>query len=565
MKMTKKILFLVIICCLTIQCKSEIKLEAKSKRPNIILILADDLGFSDLGCYGGEIKTPNIDALAKNGLRFTQLYNSARCCPSRASLMTGLYPHQTGIGFMTADNGKPGYRGFLNDRCVTTASLLHEDGYNTYLSGKWHLGGKENSEFAPKDYGFNEFYGLPRDYASFYRDDIYFRLPKERKLLKSNKPFYATDAITDYGLHFIDDARKKDKPYFLYLAYNAPHFPLQAPKEAIDKYVEIYEKGWDTIRQERHERLMELGIFAKEYMLSERGLVPEIPERNKDSEYYGKKIPAWDSLSVERRKDLTRRMATYAAMVDIMDQNIGRLVKDLKVNNELDNTVIFFLSDNGACAEWDPFGFDNNPYPKNKLYQGEDLAQIGQTGTFHSYGTGWANASNTPFTSYKHYSYEGGISTPAIIHYPKNLKNSGKINRQPHHIMDIPATILDLAQVNYPSKWQGKEIYPIEGESMLPIINGQHKPERVLYFEHEGNRAVREGNLKLVWANYSKKWELYNIEKDRTETHNIASQYPDKVKKLNDLWHVWAERCHVEKNKLEVTKKGMPTIYYLNE
>ena len=552
------------ICVFSSLAASSVAVGASdSARPNIVLILVDDLGYSDLGCYGGEIETPNIDRLAQNGVRMTQLYNSARCCPTRASLMTGLYPHQTGVGFMTADNGKPGYRGFLNDRCVTTASLLQTAGYKTYLAGKWHLRGAGDLECTPTNRGFDEFYGPFRDYASFYREDLYFRLPEGREPIEqSSDSFYATNAITDYALHFLDDARKNAKPYYLYLAYNAPHFPLQAPVELIDKYAEEYEKGWDHIREERFAKMMASGLISKNFDLSERGLVPEVPNRNKDSKYFGQKIPAWDSLDHDRQKDLARRMATFAAMIEIVDRNVGRVVEDLKANGELENTCIFFLSDNGACAEWDPYGFDDDPYPQNKLYKGDELKEIGQKGTFHSYGTAWANASNAPFSSYKHYTYEGGISSPAIVHFPSSVKASGSINRETQHVMDVAATILDLADVRYPEKWKGETLYPIEGQSLLPLIEGRATSSRPLYFEHEGNRGVRDGKWKLVWTNYEKQWELYDIQKDRTETRNIARSHPNKVANLSKQWHVWAERCLVEKEKIVIPSKGMPTIYY---
>jgi len=477
--------------------------------------------------------------------------------------MTGLYPHQTGVGFMTADNGKPGYRGYLNDRCVTTASLLQAAGYKTFLAGKWHLRGSGNLECTPTNRGFDEFYGPFRDYASFYREDIYFRLPEGREpIARSSEPFYATNVITDYALRFLDDARKSEKPYYLYLAFNAPHFPLQAPLELIDKYAKVYEKGWDRIRDERFERMRASGLISEDFKLSPRGLVPEVPNRNKDSKYFGQQIPAWDSLDLDRRKDLARRMATFAAMIEVVDRNVGRVVQDLIDNGELENTCIFFLSDNGACAEWDPFGFDDDPYPRNKLYRSEGLKEIGQEGTFHSYGTGWANVSNTPFNSYKHYTYEGGISSPAIVHFPSRAEGSGGIDRQARHVMDIAATILDLANVGYPEQWKGETLYPIEGESLLPLIEGEARPSRPLFFEHEGNRGVRDGQWKLVWTNYSQEWELYDIQKDRTETENVASAQPAKVAELSKQWHVWAERCFVEKSKIHIPSKGMPTIYY---
>ena len=536
-----------------------------AEKTNIVLILADDLGYSDLGCYGGEIKTPVLDALAEGGLKMTQLYNSARCCPTRASLMTGLYPHKAGVGFMTADNGKSGYRGFLNDHCVTTASLLRDNGYKTYLAGKWHLRGKGNLECTPTARGFDEFYGPFHDYASFYREDIYHRLPADRPKLKTKQPFYATDAITDYALHFLDDARKESSPYFLYLAYNAPHFPLQAPKELIDKYISNYEKGWDQIRVERFNKMLKLGLIPEDLKLSPRGLVPEVPNRNRGSAYFGKTIPLWDGLSSDRKADLTRRMATYAAMVEIVDQNIGRVVDDLKKNGEFDRTCIFFLSDNGACAEWDPHGFDNNPYPNNKLYRDSELDLMGQKDTFHSYGTGWANACNTPFNSYKHYTYEGGISSPAIIHFPDQLKGQGTIQRQSAHVMDVAATILDIAGANYPKNRSGKEINPLQGRSLLPMIQGNAMEGRTLYFEHEGNRAVRDKKWKIVYSNYTQKWELYDIIKDRSETNDLASNHPEIVSELAEKWDKWAAENFVLPSKIKLKAKGMPTIYYMKE
>ncbi len=536
-----------------------------AEKTNVILILADDLGYSDLGCYGGEIHTPVLDTLAEGGLKMTQLYNSARCCPTRASLMTGLYPHKAGVGFMTADNDKPGYRGFLNEHCVTTASLLRDHGYKTYLAGKWHLRGKGNLECTPTARGFDEFFGPFHDYSSFYREDIYHRLPADRPKLNHKQPFYATDAITDYALHFLDDARKEDAPYFLYLAYNAPHFPLQAPKELIDKYINTYEKGWDQIRTERYRRMLKTGLTPGDLKLSPRGLVPEVPNRNKDSEYFGKTIPLWDSLEPDRKADLTRRMATYAAMVEIVDQNIGRVIDNLKENGEFDRTCIFFLSDNGACAEWDPHGFDNNPYPKNKLYRGSELDLIGQKDTFHSYGTGWANACNTPLNSYKHYTYEGGISSPAIIHFPDQLQAHGTIQRQPAHVIDISATVLDIAGADYPSSRNGKDIYPLQGRSLLPMIQGKTTEDRTLYFEHEGNRAVRSGKWKIVYTNYTRQWELYDINRDRSETANLASTHPEIVSELAAQWDHWAGENFVLPSKIKLKTTGMPTIYYMKE
>ena len=537
-------------------------LPAHAERPNIILILADDLGYSDLGCYGGEIHTPNLDALALNGLRMTQLYNTARCCSTRASLLTGLYPHQAGVGWMTADNGMPGYRGFLTDRAVTIPQLLQEVGYRTYLSGKWHLRGKGNPDCTPLNRGFDKFYGHFKAYASFWKEDLYVHRPGNPNPPNFAKPFYATDALTTQALHFLSDAREGGNPYFLYLSYNAPHFPLHAPKALVDKYVPIYEKGWDALRDARYRKMVEGRIIPKDWTLSPRGHVTKVPERNLDSPYYDKTIPAWDSLSKARQEDLARRMATYAAMVEIVDKNIGRVVQDLRGNGELGNTMIIFLSDNGACAEWDPYGFDDNPYPKNRLYEGRDLQLMGQPGTFHSYGTGWANACNTPFSLYKHYTHEGGISSPFILHWPDGACRSGEIVRQPAHLVDLAATLLDVGSAKYPKTWKGRPVAPNAGTSLLPVFKGKTMLPRPLYFEHEGNRAIRLGDWKCLWANYTKGWELYNIRTDRPETKNLASKYPGKVKTLAKMWENWAEANYVHPEKVIQPAKGMPKIYY---
>ncbi len=535
------------------------------EKPNIILILADDLGYSDLGCYGGEIETPNLNKLAEGGLRMSQLYNTARCCSTRASLLTGLYPHAAGVGAMTADNGLPGYRGFLTDRSVTIASLLRKAGYGTYLSGKWHLRGKGNPDCIPTERGFDEFFGHFKAYASFWRKDLFVRLPEDRDKPGYGEDFYATDAITDYGLKFLDQSRADGKPAFLYLSYNAPHFPLHAPRQMIEKYVKVYEKGWDAIREERHRRMKELGLVSEAQELSPRGRVTKVPNRNLDSPWYDQQIPDWQSLSKERQADLARRMATYAAMVEILDRNVGRIVENVKKNGELEKTLIVFLSDNGACAEWDPLGFDNNPYPKNLLYKGAELEKMGQAGTFHSYGTGWANACNTPFRLYKHYNHEGGISSPAIFHWPDRITARGQLDRQPAHIVDLSATLLKEGGAHYPDEWEGKPVMPLAGISLNPVWKGEKLPERPLYFEHEGNRAIRMGKWKLVWTNFREQWELYDIEKDRTELHDLAKEYPDRVAKMEIFWEKWAESNYVEKSKVKQPAAGMPKIYYFSK
>jgi len=354
---------------------------AEDARPNIIIMMADDMGISDIGCYGGEIKTPHIDGLAAKGLRFTQFYNTARCCPTRASLLTGLYPHQAGVGHMMSDRGLPGYRGNLNKNCRTIAEVLKPAGYATYMSGKWHLGVDD-----PTRYGFEQFYGTLVGAKTFWDADHFVRLPKgAAKRRYAAGKFYGTDALADHALDFLASARQTpERPWFLYLAFNAPHFPLHAPKKTIAKYADRYHAGWDRVRRERLGRMKQLKI------------VPRGTELTPRSPYFdwgaasGRPNPAWETLPKDRRADLARRMAIYAAMVDRMDHNIGRLLADLNRHGELANTLIIFTSDNGGCAEWDPHGFDIRSGPQYILHRGKDLERMGSPGTYHSVGSGWA-------------------------------------------------------------------------------------------------------------------------------------------------------------------------------
>ncbi|KRG16374.1 arylsulfatase [Virgibacillus soli] len=503
-------------------------------KPNIVFILTDDLGFSDLGCFGSEIETPHLDKLAMDGLRLTQCYNSARCCPSRASLLTGVYPHQSGVGDMDQDYELPGYRGHLKDECVTIAEVLREGGYRTYLSGKWHVG-----KHGPIERGFDEFYGLLGGFTSFWDEKSYVRLPENRPEREYNEgEFYSTDAITDYALDFINEARGDDQPYFLYLSYNAPHFPLQAPKEDIEKYVQAYEKGWDQIRAERFARMKGLGIVEHASQLT-----PLSEYWDRDRIIHGVN-PSWEMIDPDRKQDLIRRMAIFAAMVDRVDQNVGRVVKDLEENGELDNTLIIFCSDNGACAEWDPWGFDNWMTTTNILHRKADLEKMGGPDSYHSYGSGWANVSSTPFRMYKHYSHEGGISTPMIIHWPNVVKEKGKIDHRPAHFIDFMATFIDITDAPYPKVFNGKKILPMEGETLLPAFLGDEPTTRTLYFEHEEHCAIRQDDWKLVKIK-ERDWELYNIKEDRTEMNDMANQYPEKVKAMKRLWEDWAKRTHV--------------------
>jgi arylsulfatase len=511
------------------------------EKPNIVIILADDLGFSDLGCYGGEIHTPVSDGLARRGIRMTQMYNSARSCPSRANLLTGLYPHQTGLGHM--DDGRPqwprGYAGFRSESDnVTIAEVLKDAGYFTAMAGKWHLGNKSN----PIQRGFQEYYGLLGGFNSFWNPAVYARLPEDRSQRRYEEgEFYATNAITDHAVDFIQQAHREKKPLFLYLAYNAPHFPLHAPKAVTDKYMDIYMQGWDKIRDERWKRIVNLQLLEGQPELSPRGVVPE--SLFADETY---PLPAWDSLTKEQQTDLARRMAVFAAMVDVMDTNIGRVVGELEKNGTLDNTFIIYLSDNGACAEWHEFGFDRRTGVEYHTHTGEELDRMGLPGTYHHYGTGWANVGCTPFTLYKHFAHEGGISTPCIISWGDHVKRKGGVDHQPAQLSDIMATCVELAGTTYPAEYRGRKILPTAGQSILPILKGERMPERYIYAEHEGNRMVRKGDWKLVSANFKgDKWELYNIKTDRTEQHNLADTLPERVEELKKAYFQWAESSDV--------------------
>lgn len=515
---------------------------APARRPNILVILADDVGYSDLGCYGGEIHTPNLDRLAAGGVRFTQFYNCARCCPTRSSLMTGLDPHQTGIGNMT---GPPvgdleGYQGRLNDKNVTIPEVLKTAGYLTLMTGKWHL-----AEPGPVARGFEEYYGMLHGFDSFWDESKYTRLPAGRpKRSYGGGGFYATDAITDYTLDFLNAARKSDRSYFLYLAYNAAHFPLHAPKDAIDSYVDLYAKGWDHIREQRFTRMRKMGLLDRGWEFTPRSIVGPNRVSNLNG-WAPKQNPAWDSIDPDRRKDLARRMAIYAAMIEIMDRNIGRVIDDLKKNNELDSTLVMFLSDNGACAEWDPWGFDIKSGPDNILHKGADLDKMGQPGTYHSYGSGWANASNTPFRLYKHYNHEGGIATPLVAHWPAAIRNRGGFCHEPGHVIDLMPTCVELAGAHYPEKFGEKRILHMEGHSLVPAFHGKPVPREYLCWEHEGNRAIRVGQWKAVALQPSGRWELYDLDRDRTEMHDLAAAQPSRLRVMVAQWEQWARRTHV--------------------
>ena len=539
------------------------------QRPNILIILADDLGYSDLGCYGGEIRTPNLDALAASGVRFTQFYNCSRCCPSRASLLTGLYPHQAGIGDMTGDQGQPGYRGSVQPNCVTFAQVLKPAGYQTAIVGKWHVGGR----LSPIDRGFDNFYGWTRGYGvNSWFPGMMIRLPQGRPQ-RTYKPdeYFATDALTDHALDFLTEMRKAGSPWLLYVAYQAPHFPLHARDDDVQQYAERYRGGWDKLREERLKRQKEIGLLSPEATLTPRSRIPlpAAAARNGSATDDGNN-PAWDSLPPERQYDLSMRMAVYAAMVTSMDRNIGRLIADLHTKSDLDNTLVLFMSDNGACAEWEPFGFDLAPLDEtkiepgvginlgtqaagNKLRQPDNISTMWHAEGMISYGSAWANASNTPWRLYKHECQEGGISAPLIAHWPTRIKTGGQFRRQVTHLIDIMPTCVELAGAKYPTASGGREapgnaalsIQPYEGKSLVPAFDGHPMDRDFLAWEHEGNAAIRSGDWKLVRLRPQGAWELYNIAEDRTELNDLAAQHPERVASMSKQWQAWAERTHV--------------------
>ncbi|WP_205702914.1 arylsulfatase [Botryobacter ruber] len=493
------------------------------QRPNIIVILADDLGFSDIGSYGGEVKTPTLDKLAEGGVRYKQFYNAARCCPTRASLMTGLYPHQAGMGWMAAaDLGTPAYAGNLNDQCVTIAEVMKEAGYGTYMTGKWHLTNERKingmvTDNWPKQRGFDQYFGIIPGGANYFTPFIY----SNNERYKAPDNFYLTDAISDTSVQYIDKhfATRKNDPLFMYVAYTAPHWPLHALQKDIDKYKELYKAGWDKLRRQRYEKQKQLGLLAKNVPLSPR-----------DAE-----VEAWESLPKAKQDEMAMRMAIYAAQIDNMDQGIGRIVQKLKEKNQLDNTLILFMSDNGACAEF--------------ISSGKSKEVNGQEDTFESYRIQWANLGSTPFKEYKHYTYEGGIASPLIAHWPAGIdkKLHNKFVNEYGHVADIMATCVELGKASYPQVYKGKAIPQMVGKSLAPHFKGQTNHRGVIYWEHEANIAMRDGKWKLVAktaedAELSKNsLELFDMDADPSEMNNLAAKYPDRVNSMYEAWHKWAE------------------------
>lgn len=505
---------------------------APAAKPDIVIIMADDMGYSDLGCYGGEIPTPVLDGLAENGLRFTRFYNTARCCPTRASLLTGLYPHQAGIGLMVDDHGLPGYRGRLGDHTVTLAEALRGAGYQTFMAGKWHVTPNpyndkkkepQDSTTWPLQRGFDRFYGTLAGGGNYYSPVSLMRDNQPLDPPAKDGTYYFTDAISDQAATWIRDA-KPALPLFLYLAYTAPHWPLHAPEEEIRKHIDTYRAGWDEIRRQRHQRMIRAGLIDPKCPLSPRD----------------KAVPAWEDAA---HKDWQiRRMATHAAMVSLMDRAIGRVMGALRETGRHDNTLVLFLSDNGASREV----IQGKSGRHGEFPRGGTTPSIlpGPADTYASFGPEWANVSNTPFRLYKRETYEGGTATPLIVHWPAGIPERGKLCHQPGHVIDFMPTVVELSAATYPEKRQGVAVTPMQGTSLVPAFRGEALSERALFFEHEGNRAVRKGRWTLV-ASHGKPWALFDTAVDRTESHDLAEKMPQKARELESLYRDWAARANV--------------------
>ena len=475
--------------CLTAQTPAA---DTAASRPNIVLIMADDLGFADLGCYGSEIDTPHLDALAQQGMRLTQFSNTAKCHSSRVSLLTGLYCDQAGAESLA--------------RGTTIARQLQQAGYFTAMAGKWHL------DQQPTDHGFGRYFGHLSGATNYFTGDSSFRL-NGQPWNEFSKDFYTTVANTDHAIGFVDEAKDSGRPFFLYVAYNAPHYPLQPLQADYEKYRPRYRVGWDQIRQQRHEKQQQLGLFAE-------GTITDLGR----PDY----IPAWDELSREEQQWEADRMAAYAGMVECLDREIGRLVAHLQTQQQWEITLFLFVSDNGACPFERTKGREYPPYDSRSYW---------------TYDTGWAHVGNTPFRYYKQNNHEGGIASPAIIHWPAGLKQPpGSVDDSPAHLVDVMPTCLELGGATYPSQLEGRAIEPLVGQSLMPLIGGgQLLGDRQLYYHFGPNRGLRDGKWKLVSLRQGP-WELYDLSRDRNEAHDLAAEYPERVRSMSAAWHRIAEQ-----------------------
>ncbi|MBG86519.1 MAG: sulfatase [Verrucomicrobiales bacterium] len=485
-------------------------------RPNIVLIMADDLGYSDLGCYGSSIETPVLDGLAADGLRFRSFYNTAKCHSSRVSLLTGLYCDQAGSSKLS--------------RGATIAEVLQRAGYFTAMSGKWHLT-KE-----PTDFGFQRYFGHLSGACNFFTGDDSFRLDGKKFDIPerlNGRRFYTTHAITDYALDFLDDAVDSKKPFLLYLAYNAPHYPLHAPEEDVKKYDGRFDEGWDKIRARRYRKQLKTGVVPKKWKNAPR------PDH----------VPAFKSISESEKQWEADRMEVFAAMVDVMDKNIGRLVKGLKDKGVWENTLFLFCADNGACPFERTRGRFLKPWDEKSYW---------------TYDASWAYAGNTPFRLYKQNQHEGGISSPMIAHWPKGLKTKpGSFTDQPGHLIDYMATFIDVANAKYPKQIGDRKIQPLQGKSLLPIFQGKKREGHdTLYFHFGSDRALRQGDWKLVSAKLGR-WELYDMKNDRTELNDLSAKYPERVAAMSKEWFRMAKDVdHLGEKQLKPTKEKLSSLNF---
>jgi arylsulfatase A-like enzyme len=503
-----------------------------SKQPNIVLIVADDIGYTDLGCFGGEIPTPNLDRLAAGGRRFTQMLTNPMCCPSRASLLTGLYPTQAGVGYYTSDFGSPGYVGHLNDSCVTTAQVLKNAGYQTAISGKWHVSGWHTPPAEPPARGFDQSFCEIGGNGYFTTK----RFLNGANIGVSPDPnFYMTNAITGFACRQISEFAKNPDPFFLYTAYTAPHFPLQAPADDIAPFHGSYREGWDAMRTARYQRAIDLGIVDPRWPLAPRadGVIAWSETKGKD----------WQSA----------RMEVYAAQVQVMDRGVGQILDTLEQLGILEETVVMFLGDNGASAEVVLPGSHHSAAltrTGKPMRVGNDPSIFpGASDTFCSYGKPWGSACATPFRRYKLWVEEGGICTPFIASWPGTLA-AGGIDPRPLHLMDVMPTFVDLADARYPASYQGNPVHPIEGTSFVDALSGSPEPgpaasDRWLFWEFTGHRAARHGRYKIVSDRVDGPWQLYDMVADRTESADLAAQHADIVTAMDRAWRAWKQRVGV--------------------
>lgn len=521
--------------------------EKTSSRPNILLILADDMGYSDLGCYGSEIHTPNLDRLAKNGLRFTQFYNTARCWPTRAALMTGYYAQQVHRDELPGLGG--GSRGVRQDWARLLPDFLHPLGYSCYHSGKWHIDG------VPLENGFDHSYRLD-DHNRYFNPRDHFLDDKKLPPVQLGTNYYTTIAMADYAIHFLKEHAEKfpDRPFFQYLAFTSPHFPIQALPEDIAKYRDTYREGWDVLRKKRWERMVKMKILDAKLSPLEPEIIPEwnLSEEKLHEQIGSNEVGravAWETLTPGQKKFQAEKMAVHAAMIDRMDHEIGRVLDQIHAMNALDNTIVIFLSDNGASAEQIVRGDGHDPD-----------APVGSAKTFLGIGPGWAGLANTPLRLHKSFVHEGGISTPLIVSWPDGIKAHGDLRTNVGHVIDIAPTILELAGGKKPEKWNGKLIPPAPGLSLVPVFKKDGTVSHDdLWWYHSHNRAIRMGDWKLVSHGEEAPWELFNLAKDRSETKDLSAEMPGKVHELEQEWTKHLKEFSTLAAKDLAAKKGKQT------